>query len=237
MSRTSVAVVLLFCIAGCAQEQRASASSDVKSNATTQTEFPTVPLHIAKQIDLDPGLGAGVGLPIQCGPDARMYVRFFNDDGDQALVGIAPDGTTTHFTLPFDLGLDNPTPLSLYATDAGVFGHVLGEKTTKLVHYKTPSGVDLGNRKVGPTSNHLVEFSLDGKFKRRVELDMPFKVLQLATFSSGMMLVAGVDSTTGTPTVALAKEDGTFLRPITIKGDLSPQAFKPDENDSQEWAR
>src|SRR3954463_10300443 len=113
MSRTSVAVVLLFCIAGCAQERRASAPSDVKSNATTQTGFPTVPLHIAKQIDLDPGLGAGVGLPIQCGPDARMYVRFFNDDGDQALVGIAPDGTTTHFTLPFDLGLDNPTPLSL----------------------------------------------------------------------------------------------------------------------------
>jgi hypothetical protein len=217
-------MAVLLCCTLHAQEHR------VDARDTSPAEPATIPLHINKLIDLDPGLGAGLGLPIQCGSDARMYVRFFNEDGgDQAMVAIAPDGSTTHFKLPFDLGLENAVSLSLYATDDGVFVHILGQPSTKPVHYKTPSGGDIA-RKAGPDSHHLVVFDSDGGFKRRIDIDMPFKVFQVATFSSGMMLVAGLDSATGKPVVALGKEDGTFLRYITIKDDLSPDTFKPDES-------
>jgi hypothetical protein len=191
----------------------------------------TVHLQIQKEIRLDPQFGGALALPVQCGPDGKIYAGFLNQDGsEEQLVGIASDGKATRFELPHDVNLHNPIWIAHYVSEESLVAHIKAQGETKWVHLKTSTGKEIGNRQVGTMHDHLMTFALDGTLKSQLSLDMPFDVLQAAPFRSGMLLVAGIDRDTKDPIIALASENGSYLRRLTVKGDLDRDTFKTDPN-------
>ncbi len=80
----------------------------------------------------------------------------------------------------------------------------------------------MGAARTGPLNAFVAAFDADGRFENLVKLDVPFVVGQVAPFRSGMLLVAGLDRATNEPRVALADQDGRFLRNVQLEGDVHP---------------
>lgn len=68
---------------------------------------------------------------------------------------------------------------------------------------------------------YILVFDRDGKYRRTIEIEDPFRIQNLGVFPSGVFLAYGYDEKDESPKLAMLKEDGTLFMPLQIqKGDV-----------------
>lgn len=193
------------------------------------------------------GGGFGVSLSKACLSDGTMFVRLKAvGDGVMDLKSISPNGkSVVTFSTEKIVDVSNPEVGSFFLSDSALFLRVTGEEDLKSFRAtgRTPQGevVTSSGKKGSRTYDYIAKFDLDGTYRGATKLDLPFRPLQIAAFSSKGFLVSGMDDVAKEPRLALARWNGQFERYVELpkqsdaKDDAAP-AQSRFGTDDRGWA-
>lgn len=165
-------------------------------------------------------------MPVFCEPGGGILFRLATPNrGVEDPVSVSGDGKTViHFGSWKINDITDPVMLSVFLSGSDVYiltkGSVPLGRESK---WSTPKG-DVISRPAAKASTFIAHFESDGRYAGAVPLDLPFRALHLGVFESGEFLIAGAESGTDEPRVAIVGSDGQLLRFVQLKGDVHGRA-------------
>jgi hypothetical protein len=172
--------------------------------------------------------GFAVQLPMKCGPDGMVYVRFAEAGPEPAVTLIREDGKVVSTIRLSAVPEFSENDLYDFAPANGeVF--ILSGKGKPHV----------------PTTFYVSRFKADGTYVSSVALDIGFRPdfepREIAAFPSGSLLVAGMTKGHDVPFVpftAIFTDQGEFLRQVVLEKDISDKDAKQQPSDASfSWAQ
>jgi hypothetical protein len=172
--------------------------------------------------------GFAVQLPMKCGPDGTVYVRFAEADTEPAVTLISEDGklvSSIHLSAIPEFSEND------FLDFAPAGGEVFVLSANGRPHI--------------PTTYYLSRFKTDGTYISSSTVDISFRPdfepRQIAAFPSGNLLVAGMvrgHDVPFAPFTAIFTDSGQFLREVTFKQDVTDQDAKQEPSEEKlPWAQ
>jgi hypothetical protein len=167
--------------------------------------------------------GLSVQLPMKCGPDGLVYVRFAGADLEPAITLIKEDGKVVSVIRLSQIPDFSESDLYDFAPTNGEVIILSGKGRPHI-----------------PTTYYVSRFRTDGTYISSAKVDLGFRPdfepRQIAAFASGDLLIAGM--TIGhdvpyVPFVGIFKDNGQFLREVTLKDDVSYRNAQPTGSDAK----
>lgn len=161
--------------------------------------------------------GLSVKSPVKCSPVGELYVQFVGGGAEPGVTMVSSDGKS----IPF-FGLESVPDLQQgilldYAPGASHDVFLLVSKS-------------IGKR--GPFEYYIVRLREGASPSvTRLAIKPGFQLRQLAVLGDDAFVIAGFfgwESQHVEPFTAIFKNDGQFLRKITLEGDLNPEGRSPD---------
>ena len=219
----SVLVFTLLVVA-CSMAQDASQ----RPQAPLFPEPDKVPLAVVSTVSVSslPSRDLALALPLLCGREGTVVVRFFSmsptqpPEGGEPLAISAEGKVVARFGTEKIADVQQPRPLGIFLADGDLYmltsGQVPEGHQTKL---RTPKG-EVVQYPAVKRQYYVARFKGDGTYVAATALDIPFKPIQLGVFYNGDFLIAGEDPATGNPRLAIVSSRGAFLRSVELKGDI-----------------
>lgn len=163
-----------------------------------------------------------IGAPLLCDVDGRILFRLaMPDTGMEDPVSVSRDGKTViRFGREKINDILRPMLLSTFLLGSDVY--ILTRGSTPLGYetkWHTPKG-EVVSQPASKSSQFVAHFEPDGRYASAVRLNLPFQPLQLGVFESGDFLIAGADSSTEEPRMAIVGSNGELRRFVELKGDV-----------------
>lgn len=172
--------------------------------------------------------GFSVQLPMKCGPDGLVYVRFAGADLEPAITLIKEDGKVVSVIRLRQIPDFSESDLYDFAPMNGEVIVLSGKGRPHI-----------------PTTYYISRFRTDGTYMSSDKVDLGFRPdfepRQIAAFASGNLLMAGM--TIGhdvpyVPFVGIFKDNGQFLREVSLKDDVTYRNARETPSDASfSWAQ
>jgi len=172
--------------------------------------------------------GYAVQLPMKCGPDGTIYVRFAEAGKEPAVTLIRQDGKILS-----SIRLSAIPELS----ESGLYDFAPATGEVWLLSGK--------GKPYAPTTYQVSRFKSDGTYISSATLDLGFRPdfepKEIAAFPSGNLLVAGIvkgHDVPFAPFTAIFGDDGQFRRQVTLEKDVTDKdATQQATNANFPWAQ
>jgi hypothetical protein len=148
-------------------------------------------------------------------------VKTFGSTGMQ-IFGFTGKGIVT-FTTSQMTDIPEPSPRNVYVSSSGIYILVTGLENVRNeeVTVKNADGQETKRtEKKGDSRDYIARFDRDGSYKGALKLDSDLHPVQLATFDSGIFVVAVVDPNK-TPRVGLLNSSGQLLKFLQLPKDIT----------------
>ena len=189
-------------------------------------DLPKVTLNFedAKTISGVPAASAFVN-PIYCSPDGVPFVAFVmpGEFGPQAVYSLDPKGGHTYSVgaVPglYDVGFHH----GYFVSDemVGLLIKATKDKTTAPNMVSFGPGFPPRHIYTGVHHDYLVEFGLDGSYKKAVELPKHYSFMQLAELPDGTFLALAYDRVNAVPLLLVLDSDGEIMHPIELPNAMT----------------
>lgn len=166
--------------------------------------------------------GFAVQLPMKCGPDGLIYVRFASANSESAVTLIGENGKIVSTIRLSEIPEFSANDLYDFAPASGQVLVLSGRAKPQ-----------------GPTTYHVSRFKSDGTYVSTAILDIGFRPdfepRSIAAFPSGNVLIAGMAKGHEVPFVpftAIFTEEGQFVREVVFKDDVTDKDAKQKPSDA-----
>lgn len=169
--------------------------------------------------------GPGRFARFKCDSNQNVFLRVYDGNSASPVLRISADGSkSTKFSIPEDSDTASARTQDFWVSQFGEV-YVLVEQP--------------------PETGNIFVFDSDGKFKRKIQLDIPIRPHQIAVYPSGTLLVAGREpasadrrkiAANASPIVALFNNRGQLLKRIELKGEVKPNVKAPTEKPDLSYA-
>jgi hypothetical protein len=163
-----------------------------------------------------------VQLPMKCGPEGLIYVRFAVAGLESAVTSIKENGKDVSSTRLSEIPDFSENDLYDFAPASGQVFLLSGK-----------------GRPDGPTTYYVSRFKADGAYISSTVIDIGFRPdfepREIAAFPSGNLLIAGMVKGHDVPFIpfaAIFTDAGQFVRQVDLKGDLTDKDAKKESSDA-----
>jgi len=209
---TVFAAVVAVAASFCPAQNLPSQLTGNATNAVQKVSLATVSVVEIPSLPVE-----SIATPVLCQSDGGVLLRLaMPGTGLEDPVSISEDGKTV---VRFDRNkindISRPTIRGLFPKGTDVY--VLGMGSAPLgyeIRLRKPNG-EVVSQPTSKTSSFVGRFRRDGSYTGSVPLELPFKALQFGVFDDGDFLVAGMDSSTSEPRVAIVALQPPIIRSVS----------------------
>ena len=221
----------------------AAALGQSGSKPAPVSRHPATPLYRVSFERREPVEGVNatgaLQLPFQCTSDGTFFVNFIGTVPAGAgikpplfppmlLTSVSPFGHGHTFRLDQVPELFISRQEDYFASDSEVIFLVRGARENKPVkrtfQWKDGSQGEY-EENAAPQHLYILSFTRDGEYRRTIEVEDSFYILQVGVFPSGMFLALGFDKKDNSTRLVMLTADGNLLKPLTVPADDFPQAM------------
>jgi hypothetical protein len=218
-----LAILLFGSLALAQQKPRASKAS-----------LPSIPVFDVKlSPDQNVSIPLADSMPVistQCDDDGNPYIKTFGPDGLQIL-GITPKGIIAFATNQMT-DIPQPTASNFFVGSTGFYILVRGIENARKeeVIEKDEQGREWKRLKTkGESIDYIARFDRDGSYRGSLKLDNNFHPMQLAAFSSGTFVIAGLDEDR-IPRVGLFNSGGQLVKYLQLPKDITDDPKRAEKS-------
>jgi hypothetical protein len=191
----------------------------------SNVSLPAIPVFDAK-LSPNPDLSVPLAdsIPVdstQCDDDGNPYIKTFGPDGLQIL-GITTKGIIAFATNQIT-DVPQPTASNFFVGSTEMYLLVQGLENARKeeVIEKDEQGQEWKRLETkGDSVDYIGRFDRDGSYRGSLKLDSNFHPMQLAAFSSGTFVIAGLDESR-TPRVGLFNSGGQLVKYLQLPKDIT----------------
>jgi hypothetical protein len=212
---------LIVCIAGaCFGQAPPAQPAQTPTRAPERVSLSEVAIFQVPSLPME-----SVVAPLVCDPDGGILFRLATPGtGLTDPVSVSSDGKNV---IQFGRGkindISEPVLHRTFLARSELYALVRGSMPlNRGLKLQTPGGKAITQQ---ATESHMfiVRFERDGSYSGAVPLDLPFEPYQIGVFTNGDFLIAGAESGTYSPRIAIVGSNGQLRRFVELKGDVHVQ--------------